>query len=125
MNGLPADTDVSFLVGAELVQVCIGQNEVILHFLPAGDPTGPNPSITIESEVRLVNPDGAEFTLDTPVAIGPALLPLLRVPVTGAFAVPPGTLRLQLSSGHFLDVIDDSEAYESYTVTNGDRVIVV
>jgi hypothetical protein len=125
MNGLPADTDLTFLVGAELVDVCIGHNEVILHFLPADDPTAPYPSITIESEVRLVFPNKREFTSDAPLTIGPALLALLRVPITGASAAPPGTLRLQLSSGHVLEVIDSSEHHESYTITNGDRVIVV
>jgi hypothetical protein len=125
MHGLPADTDLSFLVGAELVQVCIGYNEVVLHFLRPDNPTAPYPSITIESEVRLVYPNEREFTSDAPLAIGPTLLPLLRIPITMASAVPPGTLRLQVSSGHVLDVIDAEEHYESYTVTNGNHVIVV
>jgi hypothetical protein len=39
--------------------------------------------------------------------------------------VPPGTLRLTWSSGHILNVLDSWEEFESYTVTNGDTVIVV
>jgi hypothetical protein len=45
--------------------------------------------------------------------------------VAGAAVVQPGTLRLTWSSGHVLDIIDSVEHYESYTVTHGDRVIVV
>jgi hypothetical protein len=32
MYRLPRETDLSFLLGAELLQVCVGMNEVILHF---------------------------------------------------------------------------------------------
>ena len=34
MYGLPLDTDLRFLVGSVLTQVCIGENEVLLNFEP-------------------------------------------------------------------------------------------
>jgi hypothetical protein len=126
LNGLAAGTDVSFLVGASLTQVCVGQNEVILNLSPAGDPwTDPGASITVQSAIRLVLPTEMEFTSDAPVLIGPALLPILGSAVAGAAVVQPGTLRLTWSSGHVLDIIDSVEHYESYIVTHGDKVTVV
>jgi hypothetical protein len=78
MYGLAADTDVTFLVGASLSSVLVGQNEVILHLSPPGDPRkDPGASIMVASAIRLVLPTEAEFTSDAPVLVGPALLPLL------------------------------------------------
>lgn len=34
MNGLPPGTDLSFLRGVELLQVCVGAKELILTFHP-------------------------------------------------------------------------------------------
>jgi len=125
LNGLPAGTDVSFLVGATLTQVCIGQHEVNLN-LSSGNPwTDPGASITVESAIRLVLPTQAEFTSDAPALIGPALLPLLGSAVSSASVIQPGTLRLAWTSGHVLDIIDSVEHYESYTVNHGDNIIVV
>ncbi len=126
MHGLAADTDLEFLVGSTLGQVCIGEHQVILNLLPRGDPwTDPGTSITVESSVRLEMPTQAEFVSDAKLLLGPALVPLLGATVTDASVVPPGTLRLAWSSGHILDILDSHEHYESYVVQHGDRVIVV
>ena len=36
MYGVPADLDLAFLHGAELIQVCLGQYQLQFHFHPAG-----------------------------------------------------------------------------------------
>jgi hypothetical protein len=42
--GLPDETDLTFFIGTELQQVCIGRHEVILRF-------GDDLSITVESDI--------------------------------------------------------------------------
>ena len=118
MHGLATDTDVSFLREAPLIQICVGENEVILRL-------DPGISVTIESSVRLVSPGGEELISDESLQIAPAVLPLLGSTVADVSILPPGTLRLTWSSGHVLDVLDSVEHYESYTITHGDDVIAV
>jgi hypothetical protein len=118
MYGLPNDTDLSFLKDATLIQVCVGENEIILNLHP-------QISIMFTGVVRLVSPGGDEMTSEESLQIAPALLPILGSTVVEVSFVPPGTLRLVWSSGHLLDLIDSEEHYESYTITNGDKVIVV
>lgn len=118
MYGLPVETDLSFLRSAALIQVCIGENETILNLHP-------RISIMIASSVQIVLPSGPPSTLEDPKLIGPAMLPLLGSPIAEVSIVPPGTLRLIWSSGHILDILDSWKEFESYTVTNGDTVIVV
>ena len=36
MYGVPVDLDLSFLHGAELIQVCLGQHQLQFHFHPVG-----------------------------------------------------------------------------------------
>lgn len=126
MNGLPADTDLSFLIAAPLGGVRIGRHGLILDLESPSDPrNNPGTSISIESAIRLVLPSQAEFTSDAPSLAGPALLPLLGSAVAQASVVAPGTLRLLWANGYLLDIIDSVEGYESYTVTHGQTVIVV
>jgi hypothetical protein len=118
MYGLPADTDLSFLKDATLIQVCVGENEIILNLHP-------QISIMFTAVVRLLNQGGEELVSEESLQLAPALLPLLGSTVADVSIVPPGTLRLAWSSGQVLDLIDSEEHYESYTITNGDKVIVV
>ena len=118
MYGLTPETDFSFLKDATLVQVAIGENEVILRFYPQC-------SIMIASSVSIYAPGEPEALLEDARQIGISLLPILGTDIAGASAIPPGTLRLTWRSGHTLDVLDSWRDYESYTVTTGDRVIVV
>ena len=124
MYGLPIDTDVSFLRGALLTQVCVGQNELILNLYPESPYSQPV-SIMFTAFARLVGPDVEELIAEESLQIAPALLQLLGSTVSSVSILPPGTLRLIWTSGHVLDVIDSEEHYESYTITNGNRVIVV
>jgi hypothetical protein len=118
MYGLPVGTDVSFLMESSLVQVCIGENETILNMHP-------RISIMIASVVRVIPPGGAESAFEDSRQLGTALLPVLGSSVTDVSIVPPGTLRLTWSSGYVIEIIDSWKEFESYTVTNADRTIVV
>ena len=118
MYGLPLDTDFEFMVGAQLIQVGIGENEVILHFEP---PT----SITIAGEARLTIDGRLAEQFAGATVIGTALVPLLGDSIREASAHPGGLLRIAWTAGAILELLDSWDRYESYTVTCGDRVIVV
>jgi hypothetical protein len=116
--GLPSDTDLDFLKGSQLIQVSVGENETILRF-------DPGISIMVASAVHLIEPGRTDANLCDAREVGSRLLPLLGDHIAAAVAIPPGTLRLAWSSGTVLEIIDSWDRFESYTITYGDRVIVV
>lgn len=118
MYGFSSDTNVDFFVGAQLSQVCVGENEVILH-------CHPSISVMIASTVRLTEPNTTQRLLEDSRETGSALLPLLGSVVSDVSATPDGTLRLHWSSEHVLEILDSWEEFESYTIQHGDATIVV
>ena len=119
MNGLSADTDLSFLFGKVLGQVCIGYSEAILHFWDGV-------SITIMSDIGHVSSSGeATAVYKTIRPAAPMLVGFLHCSVERASALPPGTLVLEFSNGDKLEIYDSSPQYESYLIKHGDNVIVI
>jgi hypothetical protein len=118
MYGLPRDVSLGFFEGKTLLQACFGAHDLILNF--DGDV-----SITVTSSIGWASPDGLIQQYDDFCHGAPPVLDLLNQPVTAAAAVDAGTLRLQFADGSRLYVYDDSKEYESYTITNGDQMIVV
>lgn len=119
MYGLPEGIDLSFFVGATLVQVCIGENEVILNF-------DGEVSLMCSSSVRYAGAGKTESLLlaDAKLA-GAAVLDLLGSNVTEVSAARDGTLALTWSAGDRLELSDSWTEYESYTIRHGDQFIVV
>lgn len=118
MYGLPLDTDLSFFIGAPLLQVCIGENEVIANLHP-------DISVMIASILRVTTDAGVAEAFDDARSAGIAVLPLLGHEIKDATAVPEGTLRLIWDDGTIVEIIDDSKEYESYTIRHGEDLIVV
>ncbi|PZS17246.1 MAG: hypothetical protein DLM57_08820 [Pseudonocardiales bacterium] len=118
MYGLPPDVDLSFLDGATLIQVCVGENEVILNFHP-------DSSIMIASSVQLTGPEYAPRLIESARDTGTALLEVLGGIVSRAAALPAGTTTITWTSGHELQILDTWPQYESYTISHDDVVIVV
>lgn len=116
MYGLPAKVDLSFLRDATLIQICIGENEVVLNL-------DPNLSIMIASTIHLK--DGEQRQLEDSREQGTALLPLLGQSVTDVQGARDGTLRLAWDGGTVIEVLDSSKDFESYTIGNGESTIVV
>ena len=116
MNGLPEDFDASFLVGAILVQVCVGLHEVILRFVADID-------ITIECDVDVTTGTGSVALALAP-EIGSAFIGALHQRVAAARGSPEGDLAIELGDVRFT-LHDSSDAYESYHVRHGDRLVVV
>ena len=117
--GLSADADLRFLVGRELIQICIGRHQAAMHFFPEGV------SILIETEITCRTPDGQAKRFETIPESAPMLVSLLNAVVTHVSVRPPGTLRLEFDSDHTVEIEDTSTSYESYQIRNGDQLIVV
>ena len=118
MYGLPDDIDLSFLEGATLLQVCLGENEVILRF-------DPDLSITIESTFRARTPARQEALFRDPRSAAAVLVELISDVITKAQGRTDGTLRLSFSRGGVLEIYDDSKQYESYQIQHGEDLYVV
>ena len=113
MYGLDPATDLAFFAGLRVLGVSEWEHGALLRF---------------EQETELSLND-CEYSLNgARFAVGGAqrLNKFVGAIVVGALVSQPGELRLQFDSGDVL-VAHDSNApqYESYTVTIGDRWIVV
>lgn len=118
MYGLPQDVSVGFFEGKVLLQACFGAHDLILNF--DGDV-----NVTVSSSIGWAPLGGPIQQSDDFRHSALRVLDLLNQPVTSASAVDAGTLSLQFPDGSKLYVYDDSKEYESYTIRNGDQMIVV
>jgi len=118
MYGSIEEVDLRFLVGSELIQVCIGENEVVLRL-------NPDISVMIASNVVVANGEGEGRLYEDSRELGAGLLPLLGSRVISAEGTSEGTLIISWDIGPSISILDTWEHYESYTIRNGDDVIVV
>jgi hypothetical protein len=119
MYGLSEDLDLAFFVGTTLIQLGMGEHQIAFVLYP-------DVRLSVQSRMRLTNPEGETFTVDEDYReTAGVLLPLISHDVQRATRTPSGALRLEWSNGAALEVDDDSAQYESYTINHGDRLIVV
>lgn len=118
MYGLDPELDLSFLVGCDLLQVAVGENEVILNFTS-------ETSIMIASAIRLDEANREGDVIEDSRNAGAVLLDLLGGTITVARGSADGTLSLTWSDEHRLTIFDSWPSYESYTITHAEDVIVV
>lgn len=118
MYGIPKGTDLSFLVGRTLIQVCIGTHDLVLNF-------DGSVSITVTSSIAYAGPGGEHRKSEDFAGAAPAVLGLLSRTVVSYRYDDAGTLMLVFEDGTTLALYDDSSNYESYVIRNGDRVVVV
>ena len=119
MYGLDMAIDLSFLIGREIIQIAIGQFQIIFNF-------DESVSISVESEFRLVSPDGDVSTWQPRVPEAAAVaLRLLGLKVKNVSGQTNGTLTLTFSSGDILTILDSSKEYASYDITCPGTTIVV
>jgi len=117
MFGLAEDTDLEFLKGAVLEQVCIGAHEVIFRFEQ-------DLSITVESDFLVaLNEVGQRFE-DTRSSAN-ACAALLGEQIVDVHVLPEGTLAVEFSAAKRLELYDSSPNYESYQITHGLKTIVI
>ena len=94
MYGVPADLDLSFLHGAELIQICLGQYQLQFHFHPEG-------SISVEGGWELIDSagvriDGSHEEPERPLY---QLHRLLGHRVTGSQVTAPRWFALRFDGG--------------------------
>lgn len=117
MNGLPADTDLSFMVGKTLDQICVDQNAAILKF--SGDV-----SLSFSSKFRIVV--GSEDKVFDDILAGLSMLGrLIAAEVRNVRALPSGTIALDFGDSLNLEVYDSFSSYESYQLRHGSVLWVV
>ena len=114
MYGVPADLDLLFLHGAELIQVCLGQYQLQFHFHPAG-------SISVEGGWELLDPAGLRIdgSHDGPERPPYQLHRLLGRRVTASEIAAPRWFAIQFDGDEVLRIFDDSEQYESFAIQPG------
>ena len=109
--GVPADLDLSFLVGQQLSCVSIGEFVVIFSFHREG-------SISVSGAWEAIDPQGKVFdrSMENGERTEYRLHRLLGQDVVGFRIDAPRSIELDLSGGYRLRVIDDLEHYESFII---------
>ncbi len=118
MYRLSKDADLSFLRGVELQQVCVGCNEVILNF-------DQDVRITILSSFAVAYKRGVPPIRYDDASGGSAFLALLHGTVSRGEPTDEGGLLITFRSGASITVFDDSDQYESFWLSNGNKQIIV
>lgn len=118
MYGLPPETSLDFIVGQTLTQACFGEHDLILNF-------SGNISISIYSSIGV----GVDIqNIEHHVVfheVAAAVLRLLNKDVASVRWVPDGTVTLQLDDGSLIQILDNSEDFESYTISRPGILFVV
>jgi hypothetical protein len=116
-SGEVGTEDLSFLVGSHLTQIGLGKYDLGLSFgLPS---TG----IMIQSSFafRLAGQESGKQN----VSMGHHLRPFLNRDVIAASWAEQGTLILTFEGGDQIQIFDDSDQYESFTIGHGGKTIVI
>jgi Family of unknown function (DUF6188) len=118
MYGLPSDPAVDVLKGQTLIQICFGENDLFLNF-------SGNLSFGIYSSIGLgVNADRVIKSSDF-VKLSQELLRLLSVLVSDVTWAKDGRISITFETGYVVELYDDSEQFESYTIKRPDGVVIV
>jgi hypothetical protein len=118
MYGLPLNTDLDFLVGKELMQVCLGRYQSVLHF--EGQLT-----ITLECGFQVRLRGGHRHQERSKRSQTNRLSRLLGNKIVQVTNNGGGELTLAFSNGSVLVVSDTNSEYESYQIADPTHTIVV
>ncbi|MBP7745225.1 MAG: hypothetical protein KA383_03775 [Phycisphaerae bacterium] len=118
MYGIPSDADWSFLVGKELLQVCIGLHQVALRF-------DGEVAVNIECDFEHLRPAMDKHSQAALSTQATTLVSLLGSRIERATSEANQTLALSFTNAEVLKVHDDSASYESFQVlAPGIQIIV-
>ena len=120
MYGLSSQTELGFLIGQRVIQVCFGSNDLILKLDGSQSVT-----ITVTSSIRCSSPTNAGLQSETFKNYAVFLLALIETIVEAVNIHESGTLELRFAGGSSLFIYDDSDQFESYTIEHEGRLIVV
>jgi len=107
MNGLPKDINLNPLIGAELLQVCVGRFQYILNF---------DLDISISTECRcwFITEQGEKLVISDNVENASIVCSLINHSVTYAGIDSYGGLLLKFSNHATLHILNDTENYEAF-----------
>jgi hypothetical protein len=114
MYNVPPENELQFLVGRELIQVCIDPCQVIVHF-------DNQTSISIESSFHLEFEPAPKSLLES----GAQILRLLRTTITSVQVVNPNELVLVFDARWRLHIFEDDDPYESFHITSPEGTFVI
>jgi hypothetical protein len=118
MYGIRSDEYVGFLIDQEVVQVCYGLHQVVLHLTN-------DVSIMLECEFRYeFAQHSAAGRAGAPMTAS-ALLELIGLKITSAATTGDGTLRLAFSNSSTLFLFDSNESFESYALRSAEHEVIV
>lgn len=118
MYRLKKDLDLSFLENLELIQVCVGIFQV--QFVFESDVV-----LSVENTFKHSSNGTVSEWRPNVVEAATSVLKLLGTTSKTIEAVNEQTLRLGFSNGDTLEMTDDSDQYESFTITAPGKTIVV
>lgn len=118
MYGLSIETDVSFLINRELIQVCIGLYQVILNF-------DESVSISLECDFEHLFQNETLIENNTLPTSASTLLKLLGAKISDINNQGNGNLELVFSNDSVLRIFDSNEDEESYQIVFDGKEIVV
>ncbi|MBO9540450.1 hypothetical protein J7643_07655 [bacterium] len=120
MYGLNDSIDLDFLLHKELSQVCIGQFNLQLRF-------NENVCVSIESGFNYLPSPEVIYELSAEEYISSSMVSvLLGHAISKVEKSGKGNLELTFSNGAKLQIFDDNEYYECYTISGSpDGIIVV
>ncbi len=116
MYGVPIDLDLTYLHGATLIQVCLGEFQLQFQFHPRG-------AISVEGRWEFRDAGGALIDQLHDGTERPPyhLHRLLGKKVVGTEVAAPDSCALRFEAGEILRFFDNSKQYESFQI---DGVIV-
>ena len=118
MYKLNRTLDFSFLIGKELLQVCVGVVQVILRF-------DEQVSISIESDFIIIDENQNEFyCLDIPSDTG-HLIKFLGLKIQHVEVLEFDKLGIYFSNGCAIFLMDNNEFSESFQIISIDDEIIV
>ena len=113
--GVPANLDLSPFQGASLVQVCLGEFQMQLHFRLDDQPLL-EVSIEGDWELRGVDDELVDAGSPRPIGEGCELHAMLGRVITSTSVSAPRSFALRFESGHDLHVYDSSDEYETISI---------
>jgi len=118
MYGLPTNMDLSFLLGKELIQVCIGTFQSILR-------CGGGACSSLECEYRVFRMSGDGDGTSAPCSSADGLTAILGRKIVGVTNNGGGELAITFSNDSVLVIYDTNTEYESYQISDRTCTIVV
>lgn len=117
MYGLPKGADLQFLIGKELVQVCVGMYQVILRFYE-------ELTISLECECEVIPALPGRVPATSQAAVT-SLISLIGTKITTANSIGNGDLAAGFSDGTTLLICDSNGNTESYQIIDEVHEIIV